>query len=257
MSVLKSLVCGKMHVSVMDSRDEMGKEAAKKAGECIRGLLAKKDEINMIFAAAPSQNETLKYLIENENIDWTKVNAYHMDEYVGLKSGSEQTFGYYLNEHIFSKAPFKSVNYIKGDNENAKAECERYAGLLKNNPVDVVMLGIGENAHIAFNDPWVADFNDPEWVKIVPLDAVCRQQQVNDGCFEKLSDVPEYALTLTIPALISAKHMFCTVPAKTKANAVKNTIEGEISKDVPATIMRLHDDAWMFLDPDSGKSILE
>jgi len=255
MAVLKELNADKLKVMVMDTRDSMGQVAAKAAGECIRALLSQKDEINMIFAAAPSQNETLSYLLKEEGIDWTRVNAYHMDEYVGLPEGSAQSFGVYLNEHIFSKAPFKSVNYIRGYDE-AEKECERYTKLLKENPVDVVMLGIGENAHIAFNDPWVADFNDPALIKAVPLDPVCRQQQVNDGCFETIDDVPTHALSLTIPALIGAKHMFCTVPAKTKRNAVRNTVYGEISKEIPATAMRNHADAQMFVDSDSGADLL-
>lgn len=256
MAVLKTFTAGKLNCMIMDTRDEMGREAAKKAADCIRKLLKEKEEINMIFAAAPSQNETLKYLLMEEGIDWTKVNAFHMDEYVGLKSGTEQTFGYYLNQHIFGNAPFKTVNYICGDCEKPEEECARYEELLKAHPIDVVMLGIGENAHIAFNDPWVAKFNDDVLAKVVPLDPVCRQQQVNDGCFPDIDAVPTHAITLTIPALIGSKHMFCTVPAKTKKNAVTATINGEISEEIPATIMKEHDDAWMFVDSDSGAEIL-
>ena len=253
---MKTLQADALKVIVADNRDNMGKAAAEAAGKCIRALLAEKDEINMIFAAAPSQNETLKYLVKEPGIDWTRVNAYHMDEYVGLEEGAEQTFGSYLQQHIFGLVPFKTVNHLQGWAADAQEECARYGKLLEENPVDVVMLGIGENGHIAFNDPWVADFNDPARVKVVPLDPVCRQQQVNDGCFPTIDDVPTHALTLTIPSLTSAAHMFCTVPAPTKRAAVTKTVNEAISVDVPATIMRRHADATMFCDPDSGKDLL-
>ena len=136
--------------------------------------------------------------------------------------------------------------------KNPETECERYAKLLKENPVDIVCMGIGENGHIAFNDPHVAEFDDKMVVKPVKLDEVCRNQQVNDGCFETIEEVPQYAITLTIPTLISAKYNFCVVPAKTKAVAVKNTVEGEISEACPASILRNKDYAIMYCDADSS-----
>ncbi|MGI6183224.1 MAG: glucosamine-6-phosphate deaminase [Candidatus Fimadaptatus sp.] len=256
MAIIKEMQADSLKVIVADSREAMGQEAARRAGECIRALLAEKDEINMIFAAAPSQNETLKYLMQEQGIDWSRVNAFHMDEYVGLSREAPQSFGRYLYEHVFSHLPFKCVHYLRGDAPDAEAECARYSALLRDNPVDVVMLGIGENAHIAFNDPWVADFSDPALVKRVPLDPVCRQQQVNDGCFASLELVPEYAFSLTIPALTNAGHMFCTVPAATKRNAVTLTVTGKVGADVPATAMRSHADATMFCDPDSAAGLL-
>jgi len=242
----------KLVIKKAQSRAEMGRIAAADAEEVIASLIEKKGEINMIFAAAPSQNEMLENLLASEKIDWSCVNAFHMDEYVGLPNGDSHTFGVYLKEHIFGKVPFKSVHYIHGDAEDPEAECTRYSALLAENPVDVVCLGIGENGHIAFNDPPVADFNDPKAVKIVELDGVCRMQQVNDGCFPTLDDVPTHALTLTIPSLLAAKYMFCVVPAPTKATAVKNTVYGEISEACPASILRTHDSAVLYCDADSG-----
>lgn len=236
-----------------DTRAEMGKMAAKDAEVVIADIIAKKGEINMIFAAAPSQNEMLENLLASEVIDWSKVNALHMDEYIGLAEGDSRTFGVYLYDHIFGKKNFKSVNYIRGYAEDSEAECERYTKLLDEFKVDVVCLGIGENGHIAFNDPWVAEFNDKKMVKVVELDGKCRQQQVNDGCFPTIDDVPTHAISLTIPALTSADYMFCVVPAATKADAVKNTVHGEISEDCPATIMRRHKNAILYCDADSGK----
>lgn len=247
----------KLNVKVMPNRDEMGKVAAADIYEKINELLSQKDEINMIFAAAPSQNDVLAHLIEYTDIPWNRINAYHMDEYIGLlEEDKDKSFSYYLTEHIFGKVPFKSVNLINSTATDAKAECKRYAGLLKKNPTDIVVMGIGENGHIAFNDPHVADFNDTELVKVVSLDDVCRNQQVNDGCFEKIDDVPRYALTLTVPALMNAKYNFCVVPAPTKAWAVNRTITGEISEECPATILRRKDNAIMYCDADSA-SMLE
>lgn len=257
MALIRELTQDALRVRVSDSREAMGRDAARAAGECLRRLLREKEEVHMIFAAAPSQNETLHFLTQEEGVDWTRVNAFHMDEYVGLSSQAPQAFGRYLNEHVFSLLPFKSVHYLRGDAPDAQAECERYAELLIQFPADVVMLGIGENGHIAFNDPWVADFEDPALVKAVPLDPVCRQQQVNDGCFESLDKVPTRALTLTIPALTRAGHLFCTVPAPTKRQAVTQTVTGPIGAQVPATVMRLHPDAVLFCDPDSAGDLLK
>lgn len=256
MAILKELQADALRVRISDSREAMGQDAARAAGERIRALLREKEEIHMIFAAAPSQNETLKYLAQEEGIDWGRVNAFHMDEYVGLSREAEQSFGHYLYEHVFSLLPFKSVSYLRGDAPDAQAECARYSELLRSHPVDVVLLGIGENGHIAFNDPWVADFDDPALVKVVPLDPVCRLQQVHDGCFATLDEVPERALTLTIPALAHAGHLVCTVPAATKREAVTKTVTGPIGSDVPATVMRRHADATLFCDPDSAADLL-
>lgn len=239
------------------TRKEMGQGAAADAERVIADIIAQKGEINMIFAAAPSQNEMLQSLLNSQIIDWSKVNALHMDEYIGLPEGDSHTFGSYLNDHIFSHKPFKSVHYIRGSAADPEAECLRYSQLLQEFPVDVVCLGIGENGHIAFNDPWVAQFEDPKAVKIVELDAMCRNQQVNDGCFPTLGDVPTHAITLTIPSLVSAKYMFCVVPAATKAEAVKNTVYGEISEDCPASILRKHPNAILYCDSDSGIHLKE
>lgn len=253
---MKRLVKDKLTVEIYDTRAEMGKAAGEKAAELIKAALAEKEEVNIIFAAAPSQNETLETLIGIEGIEWGRVNAFHMDEYIGLSADAPQGFGNFLKEHIFKHLPFKSVNYIDITAKDTDAECNRYSTLLKQNPVDIVLLGIGENGHIAFNDPHVADFEDIEIVKAVKLDDVCRQQQVNDGCFKTIDDVPQYALTLTIPTLVSAKHMVCTVPAATKAWAVEKTVNGEINEKCPATIMRKHESAIMYCDSDSGRDLL-
>ncbi len=252
---LKDFFVDNLRVKQFSTRAEMGADAARDAEPIIADIISKKGVANIIFAAAPSQNETLGALLESDKIDWSCVNAFHMDEYIGLEKGDSHTFGTYLDEHIFSKVPFKSVNYVRGYAPDTEKECERYAALLKENPIDVVFLGIGENGHIAFNDPWVADFNDEKVIKAVELDNKCRCQQVNDGCFPTLDDVPTHALTLTIPTLFAATHLFCSVPAATKAEAVKNTLYAEINEDCPASVMRRHNSAVLYLDADSGKFV--
>ena len=249
---MKTLKKDLLTVNIYDSRDEMGKAAGADIKACILKLLEKKETINMIFAAAPSQNEVLASLAEDKEIPWNRVNAFHMDEYIGLSADAPQGFGNFLKNAIFGRAPFKSVNYINVSATDAEAECARYSALLEANPTDIVVMGIGENGHIAFNDPPVADFKDTKKVKPVQLDEICRQQQVNDGCFATINDVPKTAITLTCPTLFSGDYLFCIVPAPTKANAVKATICGEIGEACPATILRRHENAILYLDPDSS-----
>ena len=256
MAIVKEFKKDKLNIKIFDTRDAMGAQAAKECAAKMKELLAKKEHINMIFAAAPSQNEFLKSLYTDPEIDFTRINAFHMDEYVGLRADAPQGFGNFLKDRIFSKAPFRSVNYLNGLAPDIQAECARYSKLLADNPIDIVCMGIGENGHIAFNDPHVAFFNDPAAVKVVELDLVCRQQQVNDGCFKTLDEVPTHALTLTIPTLFSGDYLFCMVPAPTKANAVKATVLGDVVEACPASILRRHENAILYIDSDSGKYIL-
>ena len=242
-------------VKIFETRQEMGKVAALDIKAKIKELLSQKAEINMIFAAAPSQNDVLKSLAEDKEIEWNRVNAYHMDEYIGLSKDAPQGFGNFLKDHIFGLAPFKSINYIDCTATNPEAEAERYGKLLLDNPTDIVIMGIGENGHIAFNDPPVADFNDKKVVKPVKLDEICRNQQVNDGCFKSINEVPTHALTLTVPTLMKAPYLFCIVPAPTKANAVYATLNGEIGEVCPATALRLHKDSVLYLDGDSSAKL--
>ncbi|MBE6665913.1 MAG: glucosamine-6-phosphate deaminase [Ruminococcaceae bacterium] len=249
---MKNIKKDLLTINIYDTRAQMGEAAAKDIKACILSLLETKETINMIFAAAPSQNEVLASLALDKEIPWNRVNAFHMDEYIGLSADAPQGFGNFLKAHIFGLAPFKSVNYIDIAAKDAEEECARYSALLAEYPTDIVVMGIGENGHIAFNDPPVADFADPKAVKPVPLDEICRNQQVNDGCFATIDDVPKYAITLTVPTLFAGKYLFCIVPAKTKANAVKDTVCGEIGEACPATILRRHKNAILYLDSDSS-----
>ncbi|NMA95838.1 MAG: glucosamine-6-phosphate deaminase [Clostridiales bacterium] len=256
MSIIKELIVDKLKVKVYSSREEMGKGSANDVGPKIKELLNEREEINMLFAAAPSQSDFIASLLADKDIDWGRINAFHMDEYIGLSDDAPQRFGNYLKENIFDKVSFKAIYYINGNVEDPEAECERYTNLLKENPIDIACMGIGENGHIAFNDPHVAFFDDEKWVKVVDLDMACRTQQVNDGCFDRIDDVPTHAITLTIPALMAAEYAYCIVPAPSKANAIRDTVEGPITEDCPATILRRHDRAILYADPDSAKYII-
>jgi glucosamine-6-phosphate deaminase len=178
-----------------------------------------------------------------------------MDEYVGVSQASTQSFASFLRKNIFDKVPINTVHFINGNAEDAKAECDRYAALLTEFPPDIVCMGIGENTHIAFNEPHMADLDDPFLVKEVTLDPVSRQQQVHDGCFTELSSVPTSAITLTIPALLLAKSIYCIVPGKKKASAVYQTLYNEESAKYPSTSLKKHVDANLYLDKDSAEHL--
>lgn len=247
---------GKVNLKIFDTRTEMGRVAAEEAAACMRDLLEQNAEINCIFAAAPSQSEFLEALCRQPDIAWNRVNAYHMDEYVGLPLGHEKSFNYFLGEAIFNRVPFKSVHLINGSRPAAE-EAARYGGLLKNAPTHIVFMGIGENGHVAFNDPPVADFHDKETVKRVMLDPVCRRQQVHDKCFAKLEDVPKYALTVTVPRLMESWHIFCMVPSAQKHAATVAALTGPISTACPASILRCTDNVTMYIDRDCAGELAE
>lgn len=249
---MKTFKRDELTVKIFENREAMGEAAAKDVAAKIKELLGEKSEINMIFAAAPSQNEVLAALSRDRSIEWGRINAFHMDEYIGLNKDAPQGFGNFLKTHIFSLVPLKSVHYIDITAKDPEKEAARYGELLKAHPADIVLMGIGENGHIAFNDPAVADFHDKKTVKTVALDEICRNQQVNDGCFKRLEDVPAHALTVTIPALTAAPWLFCVVPAASKANAVKETLTGRIDEHCPASILRVRKNSALYLDEKSA-----
>jgi glucosamine-6-phosphate deaminase len=245
---------GKLKVKIFPDRIAMGQEAGQAVASKMKELLQAKD-ITMVFAAAPSQNEFLETLGKSPGLEWKRVTAFHLDEYVGLPDLSPQSFGYFLRVGLFDKVRPEKVHYLNGMAEDPEAECDRYGTLFKDDPFDIACIGIGENGHLAFNDPPVADFNDPKPVKVVELDLTSRQQQVNDGCFRALEEVPKKAITLTLPTIFSAKFIYCMVPGPTKALAVKRALKGPISTDCPASILKKHREATLFLDQDSSKLI--
>lgn len=246
----KEFQLDQLKVSIYNSRRQMGKAAAEIVGQEIKKVAEVKNEVRMIFASAVSQMEFLSELIKQEDIPWKKIIAFHMDEYHTLPEDAPQRFGNFLKEHLFRHKELGEIHYIGED-------IQEYAKKVNTAPIDIVCMGIGENGHLAFNDPPVADFKDNKIIKTVILDEICRQQQVNDGAFKQLSEVPKTAVTLTIPTLMKAKVVSVVVPGESKANAVEKTLYDNISTECPATVLRLHPQAKLFLDNQSSKNIME
>lgn len=250
----RSFALENLKVKIFQDRIAMGQAAGQVVASRMVEMLKKKD-LTMVFASAPSQNEFLEELSKSPGIEWKRVTAFHLDEYVGLPGTASQNFGRFLREKLFDKVNPGKVHYLNGMSGDPEAECERYAALFPDDAFDIACIGIGENGHLAFNDPPVADFEDPKRVKVFELDLTSRQQQVNDGCFRFLEGVPQKAMTLTLPTIFSSKFIYCMVPGPTKADAVKKTLEGPITADCPASILRKHREATLFLDQDSSKLV--
>lgn len=241
-------------VKIFETREEMGCVAAVDAAKIINKAISENGVANVVFAAAPSQDDLLENLLK-QDIDWSKVRAFHQDEYIGIDDKEPAGFGNFLNRAIFDKVNFKEKHYLLCEADKAEEKCQEYTKLLKEYPIDLIFLGIGENGHLAFNDPAVADFEDPKMIKVVELDDVCRQQQVNDGCFATLDDVPKQAMSLTMSFIMSVPHAVCVVPTIRKADAVYNALMGPVTTACPASILRNHEDAVLYLDKDSASKI--
>lgn len=246
---------GTIPIYVGASRAEMGRQAANDVASELRRRLASQQRVRMIFAAAPSQSPMLDALIPQPGIDWSRIAAFHMDEYLELLKGAPQHFGAWLSRALFDRLPFAEVHLLSaGDDPSRSADA--YARKLNEAPIDIVCLGVGVNGHLAFNDP-PANFDDVASVKIVHLDEVCRQQQVSDGCFRALEDVPRRALTLTIPRLLAAQCIYCCVPGPQKRKAMTRMLEGPIGADCPATALRLHPHCVLYLDREAAPDAVE
>jgi glucosamine-6-phosphate deaminase len=240
----------RLDVRVYADRAAMGKAAAADVAAAMRAALATQDRVRMAFAAAPSQEEFLAALVATSGLDWSRVTAFQLDDYVGLPADAPERFRHFLRTRLFELVRPGEVHLIGAVADEAAAadECRRYAALLSAAPLDIVCLGIGENGHLAFNDPPVADFQDPEPVKVVELDDACRRQQVNDGCFPSLDAVPTHAITLTIPTLLSGARLSVVVPGPSKRAAVRQTLSGPIETACPASILRTHPACTLYLD---------
>jgi len=244
-------IAGMPCVRVFEDRRAMGEAAATDVAAELRRLLAVQDEVRMIFAAAPSQSDLLEGLVAAEGIDWSRVTAFHMDEYLGLPADAPERFARWLSDALFDRLPFGAVHLVEpGPDPGATAAA--YAQLLDEAPIDLVCLGIGQNGHLAFNDPLVADLEDPLDVKVVELDQACRQQQVDDQCFASLEEVPHSAITLTMPRLLSAHRLFCVVPGRLKRAAVHGALTAPVSEANPATALRTHPDCTLYLDAEAA-----
>lgn len=239
-------------VSVYATNEALGAAAAAEAAEVIRAAVAARGVANIILATGNSQLTFLAALRETPDLPWGAVNIFHMDEYINLPAGHPASFPAFLRRHLVDAVKPKAFYPVPGEAADLDAACRAYEALLRAHPADLCALGIGENGHIAFNDPPYADFDDPVWVKPVALDERSRRQQVGEGHFRSLDEAPTHALTLTIPALLSAGRLLCIVPEARKAEAVERSLRGPITEDCPASILRQTPHARLFLDSESA-----
>ena len=240
---------------IFENMEEMGKAASQHFVEIINDVLKQKDTANIVLATGNSMLSFLNALRKEVDIEWARINIFHLDEYLGMTDTHPASFRRYLHENIVDHVTPLSFNKICGDAWDVTKECARYESLLKENRIDICCLGIGENGHIAFNDPPVADFNDPFWVKVVALDDACRLQQVGEGHFSSLEDSPSHAITMTISSLLYAENILAIVPEKRKAAAVNMALTGKIDPSCPASILQRTPQVRIFLDRDSASKL--
>jgi glucosamine-6-phosphate deaminase len=242
-----------MEVYIGKDKLDMAQKAADSAAEKIRKAIAEKGEARIIVATGASQFEFLQALVKEPGIDWTKVTGFHLDEYVGIPVSHKASFRGYMRERFVSQTPqpMKVFNEVNGEAADTDAEIARLEALIRVAPIDVACVGIGENGHLAFNDP-PADFDTNRAYKVVPLDDKCRMQQVGEGWFATKDDVPTHAFSMTIKQIMWSKAIVCTCPDVRKAEAVRGALEGPITNMLPSSIMQMHPDCGMFLDPGSA-----
>ena len=239
-SPIKTFAAGAMQVHVFSSKREASEVAAGAAAAIVRSAIAGRGRARMVVSTGNSQLDFIDALVRARDLDWTVVEALHLDEYAGMSPTHPASFRLWLKTRLAERVPLRAMHYVNGDAPDLEAECRRYGALL------------GENGHIGFNDPPVADFNDPLPIKIVRLDDACRRQQVGEGHFDGISDVPESALSLTCPSIVGMTNLICCVPELRKAKAVRDAIEGPISTACPASILRTHPRAHLYLDLESA-----
>ncbi len=238
-----------MNVIYLDTKEELGKEAAQNGADIIKKAIAEKGEAYIIVATGASQFEMLEELVK-QDVDWSKVTAFHLDEYIGITKDHPASFRKYLKERFVDLVPVREFHYINGKGD-AEMECKRLNSLISEHEIDLAFAGIGENGHLAFNDP-PADFETKDPYIIVSLDADCRRQQLNEGWFKTLEEVPEQAISMSIQQIMAAKNIICSVPDERKAKAVQGVVEGPVSNMVPASILQKHNSCWIYLDKGSS-----
>ena len=248
----KQFTVDALPVRMYACQSDLSADAAREVHAYLRDVIARQGCARVILATGKSQLQFLAHLAAMDGLDWSKITLFHMDEYLGLDQTHKASFRRYMRECVEGVVKPGKFHYLEGDAAEPIKECERYTRLLREKPIDLCCLGVGENGHIAFNDPPVADFADPLSVKIVQLDHACRMQQVGEGHFANLECVPQYALTLTIPMLCSAKKMVCLCPEKRKAQATKDMLKGPISTACPASFLRQQPHCTLLLDADSA-----
>ncbi len=243
-------------ISIFETNDQLGQAAAKEAAAVIRNAVKARGHANVIFATGNSQLTFLAALRQEREVPWSQVNVFHMDEYIGLAPQHPASFPRFLQRHLLDSITPRAFYPVPGEAKDSEKGCRDYEALLRQYPADLCALGYGENGHMAFNDPPFADFDDPVWVKVVRLDDASRRQQVGEGHFSALAEVPTHAMTLTIPALLAAKHILAIVPEARKADAVARALCGPITEDCPGSILRKVSHAHLFLDRESAKEYL-
>ena len=241
-----------MEIILSSSPSEAGMKAARKGGELIRKALSENGNATIILATGISQLEMLSFLVK-EDIDWKKVTAFHLDEYIGISASHPASFRKYLREKFSDLLNLHAFIYVNGEHDPGE-ECRRLGLLLKSRRIDVAFIGIGENGHLAFNDP-PADFDTREPYLVVKLDEACRKQQLNEGWFGSFAEVPTKAISMSIRQIMKAQSIICTVPEKRKAEAVKRALTEPVSPMIPASILRLHPDTWLYLETDSASML--
>lgn len=253
---IKSFTKDRLLVNIFGTSAEMGNASANFVAKNLQMAIQAKGAANLILATGASQFAFLDAL-KNLYVEWNRITVFHLDEYIGLSDQHPASFRKYLKERILDEVKPSKIYLLNGDAPDQVKETKRYAKLLLDHPTDVACIGIGENGHIAFNDPAIADFDDPLWVKVADLDHACRMQQLGEGWFPAFEDVPEQALSLTIPSILRSKVISCVVPEERKAEAVYNTLYGKISTACPASILRSHPNTILFLDAGSACKINE
>lgn len=252
MSTVKTFTAGVLPVRVYASQADLSTDVARIVRDHFADTLARQGSAAAIMATGNSQIQFLDKLVALGGVDWSKVTLFHMDEYLGIDANHKASFRRYMRERVQSRVKPGAFHFLEGDVDLPLDEAARYTALLQAQPIDLCCLGVGENGHLAFNDPPVARFDDPHLVKLVKLDDACKWQQVNEGHFPSLDAVPPYAFTLTIPALLAAKKVICIAPEKRKAKPVKALLEGPVSTDCPASVLRQQTHATLFIDTDSA-----
>ncbi len=242
-------------VSVYATNAALGMAAAKEAAELLAAAVAERNIANVILATGNSQLSFLNAIRAMEDVPWHAINVFHMDEYVNLPPGHPASFPTFLRRHLLDYVHSRAFYPVPGENADTAAACRQYETLLREHPADLCVMGIGENGHLAFNDPPYANFDDPVWVKLVALDERSRRQQVGEGHFRSLDEVPTHAMTLTIPALLAARHVLVLVPEARKAEAVQRSLLGPITEDCPGSILRQAPHAHLFLDAESAGNL--
>jgi glucosamine-6-phosphate deaminase len=252
--LLKEYTVDKLNINIYATSTSMGRSAASFVAGRLKTIIARKDKAHLLLATGASQFSFLQAL-QQIDLNWAKITTFHLDEYIGISPNHPASFRKYLHERIIDRVQPAGAYFLQGGAKDLQREIKRYERLLQSYPIDVACVGIGENGHLAFNDPSMADFDDPNLVNIVELDDRSRQQQVDEGWFDSLEDVPNRALSLSIPAIMGSNVISCVVPDRRKAESVYNTLHQQIAPNCPASILRTHPDATLFLDRQSASEL--